>query len=596
MRLSKIYSNKKEIFHPIKFNKGLNVIVAEIRLPENRKKDTHNLGKTTLGRLIDFCFLSTNDSEFFLFKNIEKFEDFIFFLEIELNDGSFLTIRRGVKKSTKISFKKSDTDKQDFSQLPNSKWDHVDLPFKRAKDMLDSLLDWDALKPWPYRKGLGYQLRSQEDYNDVFQLHRFLAAHSDWKPFLAKILGFNSDIVKEFYEKEDEIKTKQEEINLAKSELGNSTSDINKNEGILFLKRKEEEKISKQLEVFNFHEADLSLNKSLIDELDEQIAMLNAKLYSYKLNKKKIISSLNDQQIIFNPNDAKIIFEQAGIYFQGQIEKDFKQLIEFNQEITDERRGYLREELDELEIKLNMIEKDLAQLEEKRSTILSFLKETDIFNKYKIASNNLVNLRADIVTLERQKSRLQHLQGLIKSERKIQEELKDLQTKIEEDVEIKNREGTIYSSIRLYFSEIVEEVIDRKALLNVTVNRSGHLEFSAQILDQTGNTTSADHGHTYRKLLCIAFDLALLRGHLEEKFPRFVYHDGVFESLDDRKKRNLIEVFRDYSKMGIQSIITLIDSDIPIQRDEGKFFDTEEIIMVLHDEGDQGRLFKMESW
>ncbi|MFZ2077034.1 MAG: DUF2326 domain-containing protein, partial [Xanthobacteraceae bacterium] len=35
----------------------------------------------------------------------------------------------------------------------------------------------------------------------------------------------------------------------------------------------------------------------------------------------------------------------------------------------------------------------------------------------------------------------------------------------------------------------------------------------------------------------IGFDMALLRAHLDHKFPRFVYHDGVFESLDPRKKK-----------------------------------------------------------
>jgi uncharacterized protein YydD (DUF2326 family) len=28
--------------------------------------------------------------------------------------------------------------------------------------------------------------------------------------------------------------------------------------------------------------------------------------------------------------------------------------------------------------------------------------------------------------------------------------------------------------------------------------------------------------------------MSLLRAHIDQKFPRFVYHDGVFESLDDR--------------------------------------------------------------
>jgi uncharacterized protein YydD (DUF2326 family) len=64
-----LYSNKPELFEPIAFRSGLNVVLGEIRLPENKKKDTHNLGKTTLGSLIDFCLLAGRDPRFFLFKH-----------------------------------------------------------------------------------------------------------------------------------------------------------------------------------------------------------------------------------------------------------------------------------------------------------------------------------------------------------------------------------------------------------------------------------------------------------------------------------------------------------------------------------------------
>ena len=105
MKLSRLYSNQPERFEPVDFVSSLNVVVAEIRLPENRDKDTHNLGKTTLGRLLDFAFLAKRDSKFFLFKHIDLFKDFVFFLEVELVDGSYLTIRRGVEEATKVSFK-----------------------------------------------------------------------------------------------------------------------------------------------------------------------------------------------------------------------------------------------------------------------------------------------------------------------------------------------------------------------------------------------------------------------------------------------------------------------------------------------------------
>jgi uncharacterized protein YydD (DUF2326 family) len=210
----------------------------------------------------------------------------------------------------------------------------------------------------------------------------------------------------------------------------------------------------------------------------------------------------------------------------------------------------------------------------------------------------MVTLRADITSLERQREFLHRLQELRTEIRTLTEERGYLQMQIEADVEQQNTDKTsLFSTIRIYFSEIVEEVIDRKALLSVSPNQVGHLEFKAEILDGSGNATSADLGHTYRKLLCIAFDMAVLRARLNDKFPRFVYHDGVFESLDDRKKVNLLSVLRAYAALGIQPIITLIDSDLPIrEEDDGPMFDESEIVLTLHDESDQGRLFKMQSW
>ncbi len=598
MKLSRLYSSKPDLFEPVEFVQGLNVVMAEIRLPENRNRDTHNLGKTTLGRLLDFAFLAKRDPKFFLFKHVELFKDFIFFLEIELEDASFVTIRRGVEEATKISFKRHEARHQDLSGLPLAEWDHQEMPFDRARDLLDGLLDWRALKPWAFRKGLGYLLRSQDDFRDVFHLRKFAAAHSDWKPFLAHVLGFDAQLVAQHYQKEEQLAEKQSTAQTIKNELGGSIEDISKIEGILLLKQKEAEKKQKLLDAFDFRAQDKDSTKQLVDDIDERIASLNAERYSLNQNKKKIITSLEDDQILFNPDEAQRLFEEAGVLFKGQIKKDFQQLIAFNRAITDERRGYLQEERAEVEAELKRINAELNILGKKRSEMLSFLSGTDIFGKYKQVSDEMVTLRADITSLERQRGFLHRLQELRTEIRALTEERGHLQTQIEADVEKQNSDqNSLFSAIRVFFSEIVEEVIDRKALLSVSPNQVGHLEFRAEILDESGNATSADLGHTYRKLLCIAFDLAILRAHLDDKFPRFVYHDGVFESLDDRKKENLLAVIRRYAELGLQPIITLIDSDLPVRAvDEGPIFSTDEVVITLHDEGEQGRLFKMKAW
>jgi len=598
MKLSRLYTNKPDRFGPVSFAPGLNAILAEIRVPENRNKDTHNLGKTTLGRVVDFCLVSGRDPNFFLFKHERLFGGFVFFLEVQLLDGSFITIRRAVKEASKISFKRHDKPGNDFSELPEHQWDHVDVAFAKARELLDGALDLRDLKPWPYRKAVGYVLRSQDDFRDVFQLRKFAGAHSDWKPFLAHILGFDAPIIVEHYAKEEELKRKRDEEEVIKGELGGSIIDISKIEGMLLLKQTESEKKQKLLDAFDFRQADKDKTRFVVDDLDTKIARLNSERYSLMQNKKRITASLEDEEILFDPKSASELFAEAGIVFDGQIKRDFEQLIAFNRAITDERRGYLKEELADVEAELKRINAELLELGKRRTQTLSFLSGEDVFMKYKQVTDELVTLRADITSLERQRKFLRRLQDLRASIRTLAEERSHLQTQIEADVERQNAEKTSkFSTIRLFFSEIVEDVIDRKALLSVAPNLHGHLEFKAEILDDSGNATSADLGFTYRKLLCVAFDLAVTRAHLDGRYPRFVFHDGIFESLDDRKKRNLLEVLRGYAALGIQHVITMIDSDLPtLAHGEETLLQDAEVVLRLHDEDESGRLFRMPTW
>jgi uncharacterized protein YydD (DUF2326 family) len=549
--------------------------------------------------VIDYCFLAGRDKNFFLFKHEEIFKDFVFFLEISLGDATYLTVSRGVKEHTKISFKKHEAAHQDFTELSEGDWDHFNLPFDRAREMLDSLLDWRAVSPWDFRKGLGYQLRGQDDYQDVFQLRRFsIGKHKDWKPYVAHILGFDHSLIEQYYIKLEQLEDKKAVAETVKAELGGSIDELSKIEGILLLKQKDAEKKQQLLDAFDFRQQDREQTEKLVEEVNTRVAELNSRRYSLNQTRRKIVASLEEDQILFRTDQAERLFKEVGVLFSGQIKKDFSQLIAFNRAITEERRGYLQEERAEIETELKVIAEQLDELGKHRSAVLGFLSSTDVFAKYKQLTDYLVTLRADIATLERQRGFLRRLQELRAEIRALAEACVHLQSEIESNVEARNSDKTsLFSVIRVYFSEIVEEVLAHKALLSVSPNNNGHLEFRAEILDDKGKATSADLGHTYRKLMCIAFDLAVLRAHLDDKFPRFVYHDGVFESLDNRKKANLLKVVREYADLGVQPVITLIDSDMPpIGDDEGPVFSPDEIVLTLHDEGDDGRLFRVKAW
>ncbi|NOQ35755.1 MAG: DUF2326 domain-containing protein [Methylococcaceae bacterium] len=596
MKLSKLYCNQPQLFKAIPFKSGLNVILAEIRLPENKDKDTHNLGKTTLARLLDFCFLQKRNQDFFLFKH-SVFNEFVFFLEIKVKDNQFITIRRSVKQASKVSFKFHTEKYQNYTDLPDEHWEHNLIAFEKAKQLLDGFLGFNIIKGYDFRNPISYALRIQNDFKDVFQLDKFRGKHSYWKPYLAKILGFDDSLVKQNYHFASEIEeTKKHIINIKKELLGIDIS-LDKIEGLLLIKQQDEEKLNKTITEFDFRLSDANLNKSLVEEVEVRSANLNEQRYYLSINKEKIEQSLQEQELVFNPKNAEKLFAEAGVFFPQQIKKNFNDLISFNKEITEERKQYLKEELEETKSELEEISLELDELGKKRSKELAFLNEKDSIKKYRQLNDELVVLKADIEKLNRQKDALLKTQNLNTDISNKENERKKIKQQLENNIEQKNQEDSKYKEIRLYFSNIIKEVLDCTALISSTVNKEGNIDFKAEILNQQGDVTSEDQGHTYRKLLCIAFDMAVSRAYINNDFVHFIYHDGALETLDNRKKENLIHVMREYEKLGIQQIITLIDSDLPLNKENTPFqFKDDEIILRVHDEGSQGRLFKMESW
>ncbi|NOZ89857.1 MAG: DUF2326 domain-containing protein [Epsilonproteobacteria bacterium] len=593
MILTKLYSNMDDKFEPIVFKKGLNIVLGEIRLPENMKKDTHNLGKSTLALLLDYCLLKGKSQNFFLFKHFDVFKEFVFFLELQYENGKYLTIKRGVENNSKISFIKHSEKDRNFVHLSDDEWNHSNLPLKKAKLELDSILNLEVVKPWDYRKPVSYALRSQDDYGDVFQLKKF-GKHIDWKPYLSKLLGLDSSLVQSQYELKEELERAKIVKKRLEKELNGFTDSLDKLEGLILIKGEEIQKIKQQIDEFDFELEDSSVNKSLVEDIDTQLAQLNKDRYYISTAIEKLELSLNRDKIIFNPKEAKAIFEEAGVLFEGQIKKTYDELIQFNKDITKERQSYLKEELKELQNELKSIKEEISTLNKKRSKALYFLKDSGAIEKYKTLSNKLVELEAEFLTLKNQESRLlEYEDAKIKLE-EIKREIDKNRLAIANSVkESKNRES-IYSQIKLNFNAIIKSVLDKEALISISQNAEGNLDFKAEILDNNGNKTSQSDGKTYKKLLCMAFDLAVNKVYIDKPYTHFLYHDGFLEKLDNRKKENFIRLIREINPNSFQYIGTLIDSELP-NRDIS-IFKEDEIILTLHDDGESGLLFKMPTW
>jgi len=598
VRLHRLYSDKPHLFDPVDFNDGLSVVLAEIRVPANQDLDTHNLGKSTVGELLDFCLLKGKDADFFLFKHAQLFSSFAFYLELKLGDQRYLTIRRRVDPGSRIEFKRSGTPIEDATRLSDDGWDHYDLPLERARVFLDGELGFSALSPWKFRKLVGYLIRSQKDYLDVFQLRKFSGKHQDWKPFVAHLMGMQAQPVVDLYAKKTALEDTKTKLSALTQEWGGDEIDPSLLDGLISVKRRDVEAKQAALEEFSFRSEDQRTTADVVERVDIQIAALNEERYRLNQLLERIDKSLSERKISFDPQQAEALFAEAGVAFGEQLKQDYEQLIRFNRAITQERRSALKQQRKDADSRVREIETALADLNAQRTRSLSFLRETDSLAKFKELSRELSSLQAALATLEAKRAAAARLIELRQERRTLDEEFGHVQTAVERElVEIGQDETSRFALIRRFFTEIVFEVLGENAVLAISMNSQGGLDFRAEFVGEKGVATSGDRGTSYRKLLCIAFDLAVLRAHLDTAFPRFVYHDGALEQLEPRKREKLIGVFRSYAGHGLQPALSLLNSDLPAPLDSSpSTLATDDIVLTLHDEGEAGRLFKMPEW
>lgn len=584
MKLTQLYANKS--FKNIVFNDGLNLVLAKVTKKLDLNKDSHNLGKTRLIEVIDFLLLAKPEGEDIFYKYKDKFNGYIFFLEVLLNSGKYLTIRRSIDSQSKISFKILN---QSVTLLNYEEWDKSDLPFDKGVEALNEYLAFDILSNRSYRKTVTYFLRSQKDYNDVFQLSKFVGKHEYWKPMVFDLLGFNGSLLTEKYDLDNQVSDQKTFISKIKNQFAVDTDELDKIKGAIDLKKLEQRDLQAQIDNFNFYQQERKLNKELVEDVENRISELNSAEYNLEFDLDKTKQSFS-QNISFDIDQLKRIYAEAEIFFPDNLVKDYKSLEEFNIRITEERNKYLEEKIGTLTKQLKEIRLSLLSYDEKRNQILSVLKDKDSFKKFKSYQIDLTKVEGEIVRLEEKLLSIDKIEVFNQEIRRYNEKLLELKDKIQQV--IRNNDNLYYSEIKRTFYNIFKYIFNTPAIIFVSQNGQGNIDFRVDVTkDNEVDITAEGKGNTYGKMLCISFDLAVLVAYHKKSFYRFVYHDGALEGLDNRKKVNFISIVRKYcTENNLQYIFTSIEDDIPIEM--LKTFTNKEICLTLNDSGDEGKLFE----
>ena len=431
-------------------------------------------------------------------------------------------------------------------------------------------------------------MRYQNDYIDVFKLSKFQGVHKDWKPMVFDLLGFDGKLIDEKLSLEEEFEEQKALLKTLEVENKVSSEDEDKVVGLIEIKQNEFDTLSSEIDKFNFYEKDNTEKENLINDIESQIKYANTEHYNIKYEINKIENSLTTDIDLINIDDINQLYKEVEIFFPDILLEEYEKVVNFNKEITSERNQYLSENLTTLKEELIEVETQLKTLEHKKSIIFSDITEKTTYDKFKKYQKELAKTEADIIILQSKLTSINKMSSIQEKINRLDADIKLKVAELKKEILKQN-----HKHIRKLFNEFTMKVLNTPAILSVKPNKSNNIDFEAEYQNQEELIrTDLARGNTYKKILCAAFDTALLQFYSQNSFYKFVYHDGVLDSLDIRKKEKYIEYVREIAnKSNIQYILTVIESETYDLRSEYKFTE-DEVRLILSDESCEDKLFE----
>ena len=269
--------------------------------------------------------------------------------------------------------------------------------------------------------------------------------------------------------------------------------------------------------------------------------------------------------------------------------------MDFNNKITTERNKYLKETLSLKTEELQKINNRLKKLNNRKTELLSYIRDTDVFRKFKQYQKKVIELESEILSLKAKIDAIDVIGNKEKEIKTYKDKLDRIIEKIEAEI-LSTYKNEIYKKIRTAFAEYYKVILDEIAVLSIRLNNQNNVEFNEPKVQSKQNkklTTQQGDGYTYGKLFCVCFDLALLTTYNSQSFFRFVYHDDVFANQDNRLKIKLLQLTKRLcSEYDLQYIFTIIKDDVPYNNTSQRIeFEKQDVVLELHDKDETGTLF-----
>ncbi len=531
-------SSKKGIIRDIPFNlQGLNLIIDNTPIFEDKTISGNNVGKTTFIRTIDFCLGSTgkdiyvdketkSDNErikLFLFE-----EDVVFSLSLVNKNAEKILLRRSFNSSNDLYINEIKYDTLgEYNKKLNELLFH--LPPSETKISFRNIIK-KFVRCDSYSENNLYNILHPNTKKPVYEaLYLYLFGFPDQEVISDRLnLLVSTDTLSKELKK---IK--------GKSTLPRLLNRLTQLQGAI----DEKEQQIKSIDLPKTYEAlieRLKGIKSKTSELSSLIGNINTKIDLSQKTKNELIRSESS----IDPASIKKLYEEAKM-FLGNIQKPFEEVLLFHNKMVASKLKFVEQHISKLEHERNTIKHDLDQLLKEQSHVLRLLDDTGTFD-------DLVKVREEVNVLYVEKGKLvlqiETIENLQNHIAKNDVLLNDINLKFETYIDELNT--NINEVFNKYFTLYTNKTHGEKIYIYYDLENR-RFEFD----NLEGNV-----GDGYKKTEIISFDLAFISyfNELGLDFPKFAIHD----KLEIIHQNQILSTFEIADSINGQFIVSVLHERI----------------------------------
>jgi uncharacterized protein YydD (DUF2326 family) len=542
--------NNGTVIRNIEFHKGINLIIDETKTSD-RKESGNSVGKTTVLRLIDYCFGGDGkniyrDPEFKIKSNAE-IEKFI--SENNIVISLVLTSDISDKNAEQVHIRRNFLK----GKLKIQEVNGVQLPKDEFTAKLKKILfKSDCEKP-KFRQIIAKNIRDEK--NRLTNALKVLDPHTRHEEYEALFLFWLGIEIDNNARKQTLLREKTIEENLQSRLKKDSTKPLIE-QSLIVLNRK--------IETLENKKNDLGINNRYKEEIHElnliksDINRMSTALSRLEFRKELILESKTDlakEKADIDMKQVKAIYSEAKALIPN-LQKTFEETLEFHNRMIDERIKYVTKELPSVEADISELKRKMAEKLTAEKAISQSLKKKEFVEDINI-------LVKELNEAYEQKGRYEELNSMWESTEKKLSEIKNELVNINEG--IGSKEGLIkerIESFNNYFSEISNKLYGELFVLSEAKNDKG---YELNISSVSGNL-----GTGKKKGQIAAFDLAYIQFAEANNIEclHFILHDQI-ENVHDNQISNLLTEI--ISNINCQFILPVLKDKLPDDIDVEKY-------------------------